>query len=94
MKKILHLVLLLIINSIHAQNRQKPVEILLLGTFHFDNPGLDVAQFKNANILSPERQAEIRTVVEKLKKFNPDKLFIEARSSRKTTSHGFIDNCL
>ncbi len=59
-----------------AQNN-KPVKVLLLGVFHFDNPGLDVAKFKNADILSAERQKEVMDVVNKLKAFAPDKIFIE-----------------
>jgi len=53
------------------------VKVLLLGVFHFDNPGLDVAKFNNANILSEKRQKEVMQIVEKLKKFSPDKIFIE-----------------
>ncbi|RYY50379.1 MAG: hypothetical protein EOO06_03965 [Chitinophagaceae bacterium] len=61
---------------------QKPLEVLLLGTFHFDNPGLDVAKFKDADILSPKRQKEVADLSRLLKKFAPDKIFIEAVPSR------------
>jgi hypothetical protein len=57
--------------------QQKKTQVLLLGSFHFDNPGLDVAKFENANILSAKRQAEVLEVVEKIKQFRPDKIFIE-----------------
>ena len=63
--------------SAFAQEKEA-VKVLLLGVFHFDNPGLDVAKFKNADILSAERQKEVLEVVEKLKAFAPDKIFIEA----------------
>ncbi|QIP13782.1 hypothetical protein G8759_14750 [Spirosoma aureum] len=62
--------------------QQKPVEILLLGTFHFDNPGLDVAKFESANILSPKRQQEVKTVVNQLIAYKPDKVFIEAEPAQ------------
>jgi hypothetical protein len=52
-------------------------KVLLLGTFHFDNPGLDVAKFENANVLSAKRQREIAEVVKQLKQFRPDKIFVE-----------------
>lgn len=65
-----------------AQHPPAKVKVLLLGTFHFDNPGLDVAQFENANVLTPKRQAEIQEVITRLKKFYPDKLFIEQVPSR------------
>src|SRR5689334_520773 len=61
-----------------ASSQNDPhVKVLLLGVFHFDNPGLDVAKFNNANILSEARQKEVLQIVEKLKKFSPDKIFIE-----------------
>jgi hypothetical protein len=52
-------------------------KVLLLGCFHFDNPGLDVAKFENVNILSEKRQKEVLEVVEILKQFKPDKIFVE-----------------
>jgi len=66
----------LLLVAVHAQ--QKPIKVVLLGTFHFDNPGLDVAKFKDADILSPQRQKEVTEVVEALKAFAPDKIFIES----------------
>lgn len=67
---------LLLLFSASAQNKQ-PVKVLLLGVFHFSNPGLDVAKFKSADILSEQRQKEVSEIVAKLKKFSPDKIFIE-----------------
>ena len=61
-----------------SMSQQKPVKALLLGTFHFDNPGLDVAQFQDADILSAKRQQEVTEVVSLLKQYAPDKIFIEA----------------
>lgn len=83
MKKVLASILmpLLVVTS---QAQQKPIKVLLLGTFHFDNPGLDVAKFKDANILSPQRQNEVMEVVAALKAFAPDKIFIEATPDRQS----------
>jgi len=67
--------LFLLLSAI-AQDKQ-PVKVLLLGVFHFSNPGLDVAKFKSADILSEQRQKEVMRVAEKLKSFSPDKIFIE-----------------
>lgn len=63
--------------GLQAQKQEQKVRVLLLGTFHFDNPGLDVAQFEDANISSAKRQDEILEVVRLLKKFGPDKIFVE-----------------
>jgi len=52
-------------------------EVLLLGTFHFANQGLDVAKFEDVKILSGKRQKEVEELVMMLKKFKPDKIFVE-----------------
>lgn len=57
--------------------QQQKTKVVLLGCFHFDNPGLDVAKFENANILSEKRQKEVREIVDKLKAYKPDKIFLE-----------------
>jgi hypothetical protein len=67
----------LCLSAAAQQKKEKEVKILLLGTFHFDNPGLDVAKFKDADILSPKRQKEVEEVTSLLKKYAPDKIFIE-----------------
>ena len=68
--------------AVAQQKKEKEVKVLLLGSFHFDNPGLDVAKFKDANILSPKRQQEVEEVASLLKTFAPDKIFIEATPGR------------
>jgi hypothetical protein len=66
-------------------------EVLLLGTFHFDNPGLDVAQFENANILSAKRQQEELEVVKRLNEWRPDKIFVEADPKGQTKLDSSLD---
>ena len=73
-----------------AQNKQ-PVKVLLLGVFHFSNPGLDVAKFKNADILSEERQKEVMQIVEQLKKISPDKVFIEGVPEEQNRLDSILD---
>jgi len=77
MKKILLLLSSLFL-LISTMGQQKKTNVLLLGCFHFDNPGLDVAKFDNANILSEKRQKEVMKLLAKLKQFKPDKIFVEA----------------
>ena len=60
-----------------ASGQESKTKVVLLGCFHFDNPGLDVAKFENANILSDKRQKEVMEIVEILKQFKPDKIFVE-----------------
>ncbi|AFM04770.1 hypothetical protein Fleli_2403 [Bernardetia litoralis DSM 6794] len=65
--------------SIIAQNpnQEKPTEVLLFGTFHFHNPGLDVAKTKSFDIESEESQKELEEITDKIKIYNPSKIFVE-----------------
>src|SRR5436305_241820 len=53
-------------------------QILILGTYHFDNPGQDKINLQADDVLAPKRQAEIDAVIEKLARFHPTKVAIEA----------------
>lgn len=81
MLKLLSLAGYLFFLALSVDAQEHKTKVLLLGTFHFDNPGLDVAKFDNANILSEKRQAEVKAVVQKLLEFRPDKIFVEAPPS-------------
>ena len=45
--------------------------IMILGSTHLDNPGLDVFNFKMDDVLAPKRQGEIEQIVQKLNSFRP-----------------------
>jgi len=77
MRKLLPLILASTLVLQSGFSQQQKTKVVLLGCFHFDNPGLDVAKFENANILSEKRQKEVREIVDKLKAFKPDKIFVE-----------------
>lgn len=53
-------------------------KIVLLGTFHMNNPGLDMHNYESDNVLATKRQTEIQEVVDRLKQFNPTKIMVEA----------------
>ena len=53
-------------------------EIMVLGTYHMGNPGLDTFNVEADDILSERRQAEIRAVVAALAEFNPTMIAIES----------------
>lgn len=55
----------------------EPIQVLLLGTYHFANPGQDLVQLTVHNHLAPAKQAEIIAVVESLAHFVPSKVFAE-----------------
>jgi hypothetical protein len=70
---------LLVGNAATAQQRP---QILVLGSYHFDNPGLDVVKTEVADVLAPTKQAEIQQVVEALARFRPTKIAVEVRVDR------------
>ena len=76
MKKIaLLLVLIITFNASFAQSKKK--QILIIGTFHFENPGLDVAKVNTFNVMTDKSQKELENISNEIKKFNPDKIFVE-----------------
>lgn len=76
MKKFIILILMLgCINCMWSQTKKK--QILLIGTFHFNNLGLDVAKVNTFDIMSAKSQGELENISNKIKKFGPDKIFVE-----------------
>lgn len=57
------------------------VKVLVVGTFHFDYPGLDVINVDEGNkidVLKEPKKSEVTELVNYIKKFNPNKIAIEA----------------
>ena len=77
MRKIFLFCSIFVFIAVSALGQESKTKVMLLGCFHFDNPGLDVEKFENVNILSERRQKEVTEVVELLKQFKPDKIFVE-----------------
>ncbi len=59
-----------------AQHNKK-IKVLLVGTYHFANPGADKFNVDADDHMSEMRQKEILEVVNSLAKFKPEKVFIE-----------------
>ena len=58
-------------------------EVMLLGTFHFADQGLDSYRPRfDIDVRSPERQAEIESIVEQLAAFNPTRVAVERKPER------------
>ena len=52
--------------------------IMILGSGHLANPGMDAFNTKMDDVLAPKRQREIEQLVRQLKAFRPTKIAIEA----------------
>lgn len=66
----------------HAQTPAPRAQVMVLGTYHMDNPGLDYANAVADDVLAPHRQAEIAAVAQALAEFRPTRIAIEAEPSR------------
>jgi hypothetical protein len=58
------------------------IQVMVVGTYHFDNPGQDLHNMKVDSVLTPAKQAELADVASRLAKFNPTKIAVEAVSDR------------
>jgi hypothetical protein len=57
---------------------QEPVRVMVLGTYHFANPRLDVVKTEVADVMTPGRQAEIERIAAALARFRPTHVAVEA----------------
>ena len=57
------------------------VEVMVVGTWHFDNPGEDLANIQAEDVLTPRRQAELAEVAQSIARFRPTKIAVERVSS-------------
>lgn len=63
--------------SVNGQQSGKQKEVLLIGLFHFNNPGADLAKTDKFDVMTPQSQKELEIISDKIKQFNPDKIFTE-----------------
>ena len=61
---------------------QPRAQVVVLGTFHFGNPGLDLVKTNVADVLTPGKQTEIEQVVRALARFRPTKIAVEVSADR------------
>lgn len=67
-------------SAARAQTAPEPVEVLVLGTFHFANPGRDLHNPQVDDVRSPKRQAELAAAAEQLARFKPTIVAVEEES--------------
>ncbi len=84
MRNVLLALTLLFTTPVFAAGNAK---ILLLGAFHFENPGLDYVKGEVPDVMTPERQKEIAEIVEKLRRFKPTKVVVEWPVGRQNELH-------
>ncbi|MDQ2769179.1 MAG: hypothetical protein M3Y54_01595, partial [Bacteroidota bacterium] len=67
MKQLLFIYLLLAGHTACAQ--APPADLLLIGTFHFSNPGIDLVKTSTFDVLAPKPQAELEALTNRLQAF-------------------------
>ncbi len=60
--------------------RQGPIEVMVLGAYHFGNPGLDRNNIKVDSVLTPARQRQLETVAHAIAAFRPTRVMVEMQS--------------
>lgn len=54
-----------------------PVQVMVLGSYHFDNPGRDVVNIKADDVRTLKRQRELAALAEAIAKFRPTRVMVE-----------------
>ncbi len=65
-----------------AGGGRQPTPVLLLGTFHFDYPNMDrhkIDSSKYVDVLSRQKQAEVKELAAVIERFRPTKIYIESK---------------
>jgi len=62
--------------------------VLVVGTYHMGNPGLDMVNPEADDVLQEHRQVEIEELVEKLLRFEPTKVAVEVLPSQEAAING------
>lgn len=70
-----------------AAGTPAPVQVMVLGTYHMGNPGLDLHNVQADDVLTSERQAQLAAVVEALAEFQPTVVAVE----RVTAPPSYVD---
>ena len=58
-----------------------PVEVMVLGSYHFGNPGRDLNNITVDSVTTPKRQAELDAVADAILTFKPTRVMVEMQSS-------------
>ncbi|NBW10914.1 MAG: hypothetical protein EBR82_23080 [Caulobacteraceae bacterium] len=65
--------------------RPDPIQVMIVGSFHFDNPGRDINNASIDPVTTPAKQAELAAVAEGLRRFHPTAVAIERIAADPTT---------
>ncbi|MFA0813240.1 DUF5694 domain-containing protein [Microbulbifer epialgicus] len=67
--------------SVESMRADKPAKVMMLGVFHFRNPGLDLIKSDQINVLTNESQSYIKRLTTELGKQKPTHVLAECEPS-------------
>jgi hypothetical protein len=70
---------LCVLAAASSARADEPIQVMVLGTYHFDNPGQDLHNAKVDDVTTAKRQAELADVATRLARWKPTKIALEAR---------------
>jgi len=78
-----------------VENSLNKAQVMILGSYHFGNGGEHLINIEVADVMSDKKQLEIIEVVDKLSKFKPNKIAVEAKvTSSKELNNVYQEYCL
>ena len=73
----------------------QPARVVIVGTYHFSNPGQDQANVESVDVTVPQRQAELQAVADALAKFEPTLVGVEWPADTASTEYAqYLDGSL
>lgn len=88
------LVGLVLVFAFNAQAQDRPAELMLLGVFHFANPGRDIVRVNHVDVTTPDSQAYLVGLAKRLCEFEPTVILLEFDRSREPEMQEQLDSYL
>ena len=82
-----YLLALCLVLASAALQAAEPARVLIVGTYHFSNPGQDQANVDSVDVAVPQRQAELQAVTDALAKFEPTMVGVEWPADTASTQY-------
>lgn len=65
-------------HAVSAQTEDRtPIQVMVVGVYHFDNPGQDLHNARADPVTTPEKQAQLQALTERLAQFRPTVVAVE-----------------
>lgn len=72
-----------------------PARVLLVGSYHMANPAQDRINVDAADVLAPERQAQLQAVVDRLARFQPNHVAVELSAEQARAAYAkYLEDAL